>query len=571
MDRQWILQTFQNVAGAFQHTLRRFPVTVLFIFALTFYLLYLIATEAAGEKKLIWVSGYYLSTGTLLSLTLHLWCEEIRRISRKWLIQGGMHALLIADAWFLYTLSPEQSFTEIGIAHGAALFALALSVFFLSFTKAENDIPSWNFASSSIGSLATALVIGSIMSSGISLLVFSLHALFGMEISNKCYLYILALCNVCLVLLLFLGLLPEGEEKHNNHPQPNAFLDGIMHYLFLPLEIGYMVVLYLYAGSILASWELPTGWVSWLVTIMMGGCIVIEFGLYPTRMKKEKQADKLIARWLPILALPLLILMTVSIGRRLQDYGITINRLYLLTFNIWCYAVCIGLLINRARRISWIPISFACVFLLVSVLPVNYAGITRNTIHADIENRLKQAKAKTLPLSKQAYESYLETLPYVEAADLNNRIRYMRDWFGWESLNDLVAEDISLYTLPDAESQTRAYRGETDASIPVELPQGYGKMREIETYISGQDTPLPDHWWEKGILPAALKETGDTLYFDLNNLKDAESYKPGPMPPITLKCNSADRIFILTRFSLNYNENDAEDTYLNFKGYLFTK
>ena len=571
MNRQWLRQALQTMGGTFQTTLKRFPVTVVFVLALTLYLFHLISIEAKGDEKLFWVTGYYLSTGTLLSLTLHLWCEEVKRNSRKWMIQITMHALLIADTWFLYSLLPERSLTEIGIAHAAALFALGLSVFFLSFTQAKNDIPSWNFATSSIGALATSLVIGSIMSGGISLLILSLHTLFGIDVSYKCYLYILTLCNVCLALFLFLGLLPQGKEKHNDRPLPNAFLNSIIHYLFLPLEIGYMIVLYIYAGSILANWELPIGWVSWLVTIMMGGCIIIEFGLYPARMEKEKRTDRLIARWLPILALPLLILMTVSIGRRLQDYGITINRLYLLTFNLWCYLVCIGLLTNRARRISWIPISFACIFLLVSILPVNYASITRNKIHADIKSRLEQAEAPSLPLSRQAYENYLKTLTYAQAADLNNRIRYMRDWFGWASLNDLVTKDISLYTLPETESQTHTYRGEADSAIPIDLPQGYAKLMEIDAYLSGEETSLPDCWWKSGILPVALKTTGDTLYFELDRLKETQSDEPGPMQPLTLQSNKSDRVFILTRFSLNYNENETKDTYLNFKGYLFIK
>lgn len=571
MNRQWLRQALQTMGGTFQTTLKRFPVTVVFVLALTLYLFHLISIEAKGDEKLFWVTGYYLSVGTLLSLTLHLWCEEVKRNSRKWMIQITMHALLIADTWFLYSLSPERSLTEIGIAHAAALFALGLSVFFLSFTQAKNDIPSWNFATSSIGALATSLVIGSIMSGGISLLILSLHTLFGIDVSYKCYLYILTLCNVCLALFLFLGLLPQGKEKHNDRPLPNAFLNSIIHYLFLPLEIGYMIVLYIYAGSILANWELPIGWVSWLVTIMMGGCIIIEFGLYPARMEKEKRTDRLIARWLPILALPLLILMTVSIGRRLQDYGITINRLYLLTFNLWCYLVCIGLLTNRARRISWIPISFACIFLLVSILPVNYASITRNKIHADIKSRLEQAEAPSLPLSRQAYENYLKTLTYAQAADLNNRIRYMRDWFGWASLNDLVTKDISLYTLPETESQTHTYRSEADSAIPIDLPQGYAKLMEIDAYLSGEETSLPDCWWKSGILPVALKTTGDTLYFELDRLKETQSDEPGPMQPLTLQSNKSDRVFILTRFSLNYNENETKDTYLNFKGYLFIK
>ena len=55
--------------------------------------LHLISIEAKGDEKLFWVTGYYLSTGTLLSLTLHLWCEEVKRNSRKWMIQNN-HACI---------------------------------------------------------------------------------------------------------------------------------------------------------------------------------------------------------------------------------------------------------------------------------------------------------------------------------------------------------------------------------------------------------------------------------------------------------------------------------------------
>lgn len=54
---------------------------------------------------------------------------------KKSIIQTGAHALLIADAFYLYSYSYEKSFTEIGIAHGAGLLAIGLSIFFLSFLK----------------------------------------------------------------------------------------------------------------------------------------------------------------------------------------------------------------------------------------------------------------------------------------------------------------------------------------------------------------------------------------------------------------------------------------------------
>ena len=93
----------------------------------------------------------------------------------------------------------------------------------------------------------------------------------------------------------------------------------------------------------LVSWELPTGWVSWLIVALMTVCIAIQFGLYPARLENNKRFDNWIARWMPVLILPLLLLMTIGIVRRFNDYGITVNRLYLATLNGWFYFVCIGL------------------------------------------------------------------------------------------------------------------------------------------------------------------------------------------------------------------------------------
>ena len=187
MLRHWLQKTIQTFNGALQINLKRFPITLFFILSLTCYLCYLVAADQPENKKLYWILGYYLSVGTLLSLSLHLWCEEIKSLIKKSIIQTGAHALLIADAFYLYSYSYEKSFTEIGIAHGAGLLAIGLSIFFLSFLKEKNDIPSWNFAVSSITSCITANLIGCVMSCGISLLVLSLHKLFNIDIDTRYY------------------------------------------------------------------------------------------------------------------------------------------------------------------------------------------------------------------------------------------------------------------------------------------------------------------------------------------------------------------------------------------------
>lgn len=578
MKGNFIKRTFHILTDAFQNCVKRFPVTVCYAVALSAYLMYLLATDMEGDKKWLLVWAYFFSVGTLLSLTLHLWTEEMKSTAKKVIIQVVANALLFADTLFLYNLTSEQSYLEIGIAHGAGILALGISVFFLSFTKEKNDIPSWNFAMHTTTSYITASIVGYIMSGGISLLVLSLHMLFNVEVSGKCYGYILIICSVLLPLLLFLGMLPRGEEKHNRQAQSLNFLNGTIHYLFLPLVGGYLLVLYLYTARILANWELPIGWVSWLVVTLMAGCIAIEFGLYPTRIKDGKRTDEWIARWLPALVLPLLMLMTVGIVRRFNDYGVTINRLYILTLNIWFYIVCIGLILIRARRINWIPVSFAVIFLLTSVLPVNYASITRSSILKSLKAELEKTCDKPLPLSRDTYNAWLETLPAKTAMEVNDKFLYLDDWFGRKGLAELVEKDVSFYTakyhygaLSDNDLEYKSYSGKTNDSDSIAVPKGYDRFIAISEKSAG----IPYKYVETGVLPVSLEDcTGgkkDSVYIDLKTLKELDEKEYGKMPATRFECNSKEIQFVLTQFSLWYYEGNGEDIRLNISGYLFKK
>lgn len=564
----WFQKIIQTFNGTLQSNLKRFPITLFFTIALTCYLCYFVSNHDEN-KKLNWIIGYYLSVGTLLSLTLHLWCEEMKRIIPKIAVQAGMHLLLILDAIYLYSYSYEKSFTEIGIAHGAGILAIGLSVFFLSFFKEKNDIPSWNFALSSITACVTANVIGCIMSGGICFLILSVHKLFDLSIDSTCYLYVVILCNVCLSMFLFLGLLPQKQEKHNTRPLQHSFLNGVIHYLFLPLTGGYLIVLYIYALRILINWELPIGWVSWLVITLMTGCIVIEFGLYPSRMAQQKRTDNLIARWLPLFVLPLLFLMTIGIIRRFNDYGVTINRLYLITLNIWCYFVCITLIIIKAKRISWIPISFSLVFLLTSVLPVNYASITRQIIQKEVNQTIiHQKPMQNLPLSQEQYNQWLKTFSPEQARQINEKFIYLYEWFGKESICQWIDEDASLYMLrtefeDKQENQpTVSYSGTIASEATISIPDGYQKLQSIHRY------QIIDHKGQDKIIAVPLTQDNDTVYIDQQTIESLSQRKKGEMPPTQLDCNSSQKVFLLTSFSIEKTEENIE---VSIDGYLFSK
>ena len=557
MKQKQINHIFRTLGTSFRRCAVRFPVTVAFAFALTAYLCHLVATEGkAADDKLLMTTGYYLSVGTLLSLSLHLWAEEVKRRRIRIGVQVTAHLLLMADALFLYLYTMGSRMIDIGIAHGAAILAIGLSVFFLPFFREKDDIPAWNFTQYASATLGLAFVVGAVMSGGLCLLVFSLHQLFGMDISYKCYLYILIMCSELLPVLLFLGLLPEGERKHDRLPQPTTFVRNIIRYLFLPLTGGYLLVLYVYAVRILTQWELPNGWVSWLVITLMAGCIAIEMGLYPSRVKNRKPTDERIARWLPALILPLLVLMSVGIGRRFLDYGITLNRLYLATLNAWFYVVCIGLIAGKAKRISWIPISFSIIFLLTSVLPVNYASITRDTLRKEIKSLMTQSELDNLPLSEAQYQTWLKSLPE-GGKQVNEKLYYLSGIFGEESTIDLVSKDISFYAIREEQTPDVRNLHYTSQAQNIPIPKGYSLFTGINLNTRIPNEDIHDERLSVPLTPV------DSISLPIDTLRVRD--KDGTLPPPMFR-TQAGNVLLLSSFHIYIYK---EETEVTLDGYLF--
>ena len=168
------------------------------------------------------VLGYYFSIGTLLSLTLHLWSEEIKSKIKGVIVHIVMHVLLIADAVYLYSLSPEQSLTEIGIATEPPSWHCGFRLSSFHSSKKRMTFQAGTFTSYTVGAFVTANVVGLIMSGGISLLVFSLRQLFNVDVSWNCYLYILIICSVLLPMLLFLACCPKMNKNITGSRNPRS-------------------------------------------------------------------------------------------------------------------------------------------------------------------------------------------------------------------------------------------------------------------------------------------------------------------------------------------------------------
>lgn len=417
-----------------KETILRFPATICFLAALTVQMI----TYIVLDKQQDWLC-FFFSVGMLLTLLLHVCTEEkeeyrifnVIRSPKTALLWFGSVAILAADSYYLHI--KDYIDISVSIAQGSAILAMLVAICFYPFIGERDDRKSWNFVFRLVFGAAIGFLVGLIMLGGLCLLYNGSATLFNFETHSDVHRSLCVVCLITLPTLLFLIRIPSGEEKFNDNIPKNKFLLGVTKFLFLPLTLLYMGVLYVYGAKILFTWTLPNGMLSTLVSTMMCSLIGLTFLLYPYIRDEEYDGFEVkLTRRMPLFSLPLLVLMSIGLGRRFIDYGITANRLYMLTFNLWLYVVALGLWLGKARRIHWISISFTMLVLITSVHPWNYNRIYQKMLVSRFTELKEKYHIQQKELDNYKFERMLGKMSKKDAVRFNNSIydiqRYDHQW-----------------------------------------------------------------------------------------------------------------------------------------------
>lgn len=554
----------------FGQSCRRFPVSVLLLIMLAVFMIALIhGTDVSDKWEFFFI--FYPATGALLGVSLQLLTEDFKHRLTAFLTQVLVYAVWLGIS--LYLAQFDHFSLPQYIAVAATVVTMVLSVFLLCFYRRSDDVPFWNFSMRMLVNIAVSMCISGFLYLGIILLLQSFNWLLGVEVPDEAFPDAATVCMMWLSPMLLLNLIPQGSDKRLHQVMElSGFFKGVVLYLFIPLLCLYMITLIIYATKILVTWQLPIGWVSYLVSASMMGMVVLLYFTYPVQHEPGKSVLKSIMRWMPLVMLPLLALMTVAIGRRLSDYGITVSRLYLAVFNLWCYAVCIGLLITRNKRIWWIPASFAVILFLISVGPQSIANITRRQLLGEARQAFTASGIRQFPLTGEQYEQWLKTADQQVARSIDAKLDYLYSDYGFNAVSTLLAKDAITGRRSTFNENGDIVYTHYDSYINdgliqnVPVPQGYVAM----TMVSVSDNDI-------------VKINGDKLQFRVKSGKDEEHLfeidlkllarydndrnPDGCDEPLVIDNGKA--LMLINEFNVGMVGTNVN--YLSFSGILFTR
>jgi len=418
----------------------RFPFTSFCVLGLAFYFFLQINKHPFDAKSQIWA---FFSVGIPLTLAMTLLLEDLKNK----LLGIGINLLSII-LLLVYTFSLPDKFLAVHFYQLIVLgLVFSLSAFFVSFFRKDTDIPFWEFSKTSILQLLISGIFAQVLMLGLSLAVLSLKELFKIDVQKEVYQNLAVICYVIFIPIYFLANVPDKTEKLKLKYTFPKFVKILGLYILLPILILYSLILYVYLVQIVIKWELPNGWVSTLVSILgLGGflCMLI---LYPLRLD-DKDKNKIVnwfSSYFSLVLIPLLALMSVGIFRRLGDYGLTINRCYVLILNIWLYGISFYILLSKANHLKWIVISFAGVALLSSVGPWSVFSITERKLSSEIGLLLKENK---LLKNGKAFDNSKGILKIdsIASKKLSEDIHYIYNNFGTASIQRYFSDSLENLT-----------------------------------------------------------------------------------------------------------------------------
>ena len=313
-----------------------------------------------------------------------------QRIGKGFLLEI-FSALFLFGFYFLLP-KKENDFTEVYAYLLIPTFMLShLLVSFGAFIGKEREINFWQYNKNLFINIFLTAVFTGALTGGILLAILAVDQLFDFDFPEYRYGQtgsFLAIFGSCLIFLLFNEKGLKYLEKDINYPQ---ILKFFTQFVLIPLLLIYVVILYFYTLKILINWELPRGWVSYLVLAYSMVGILALLLVHPLKEDSAKSWVRMFSKIFYFTLLPLLVLLFVAIFTRILEYGYTEPRYFVLLLALWLTSVVAYFIFKKNPTIKFIPVSMFAFGLFALVFPYfNTFSVAKRSQTNDFEKILSE-------------------------------------------------------------------------------------------------------------------------------------------------------------------------------------
>lgn len=380
-----ILTFLKSLIVSLQVSLKRFPLALLMAAATSAMVIYInhlhYNIRYTPEVEVYTRLALTFALGIPIFLSLQVLDEKIslKRITKGALYIGAV-VFLILNYLFLLAELNFQSSTRYA--------AITISLY-LVFTIVPYYLKRPNFelyVIKLITGFFTTYLFAMVLFLGLAAIISTINFLFNANISGNVYFDIWVIVAGVFAPAYFLANIP-GHGDELDPDDYSKIIRILLQYIVTPLLTAYSMVLYAYFARLIFTGDWPKGLIVNL-TIWYGIVSALTlFLIYP--LKGLTSWVKGFVKWYPRLILPILAMMFISLGIRINAYGLTEARYFAAITGIWIAISMIYLSIKREARNILLPILIVVLALVAVLSPLNAYTTSINSQNRRFEAVLK--------------------------------------------------------------------------------------------------------------------------------------------------------------------------------------
>ena len=405
----------------------RFPLTVVSLIGTASIICYMISlhkTPSLTIEKLM----FTFLVGAILGMTAQFASERFLKLARLRPAVYVVSALLTVGYFFILWPAPEISL-EISVRTFVAVFALVCAVLWLPAYKDKADFNQ--VALIHFKSAATSILYSGVLSGGLAAIIAAVDILL-FRVNEDTYAYMMTLVWVLFAPVYYLSLLPRFNSEDGTDIEAlrtagiyPKFLAILVSNIAIPLISAYTLVLAAYFIKILVTLNWPSGQLGPMILIYSAVGLLI----FVLASMLDNRFAVFYRKIFPKVLIPVVIMQMVSVGIRLNAYGVTESRYYVVLFGIFSIVVAVLLSIKSASKNSYIAL-LAAAFAIFSIIPpLDAFTVSRVSQITRVENILKAegmlANDKITPKADASRESKEEITNILSYLDRNSSLKYI--------------------------------------------------------------------------------------------------------------------------------------------------
>lgn len=414
-----VKDTFNNISKVIRRGFKRFPVPM--IVSIIVGIMLILKNELILKNRGVSLDNLnriilIFALAIPLSLCIKVFCERYNEKNKyKEVIYYGIVAVFLM--FYYYFFLQELNFVSITRYIGLSV-AFYIGFLSIAYIKREKQFEMFIIRVST--SLFVTAIYSIVLSMGLAAILFTINKLLGVNIRASIYYDTSIVVWLMFFPCYFLSNIPFNNETFNEEDYPKG-LKILILYIIIPLIFIYTIILYIYFGKIIITRQWPIGLVSHLV--LWYSIIVVGVLFFITPIKHSISWIKKFMMYMPIIIVPILITMFVSMGIRVKAYGITESRYYVIILGIWILGVMIYYTFSKhVNNLNLTVVLF--IIIIVSVVgPLSSYSISKYSQN----NRFKKILVKNNMLQNEKIKKAPITISKKDELEIRSIVGYFKN------------------------------------------------------------------------------------------------------------------------------------------------